>query len=285
MDETDVESVKSGTNTPLLENETNSEVQKENEHKSKGTELTQDDYGTYYDEKGTPHKIYRFTWKNRNQIEVQIVTYGARIISIKYPNKWGVVQDVLLGYDKLNDYVQDKTHHFGAILGRFATVLENGTFAIDAVQHWVTKNADPHHKHGGNCGFDKKVWNHYVCDKKLILSYVSPNEEEGYPGDLFVRITYELSSKNEFTVDIEAFTTRPTVVNITNELHFNLAGHNTGPSELQKHALTVNANCFLVTKPHGIPTGEIKNVVHTEYDVQVPKIVGKVICKKSKNRV
>lgn len=276
MDDTDKESTKSGTGSLHLKTETKSEVQNEPPPKPKGVELIQDDYGTYYDEKGVPYKIYRFTWTNRNRIEVQVITYGARIISIKYPNKFGIVQDVLLGYDKLSEYVHDRTHHFGAILGRFSTILENGTFVIDGVQHWVTKNADPHHKDGGNFGFDKKVWNHYVADKKVILSYVSPNEDEGYPGDLFVKVTYELTSKNEFSVDIEAFTTKTTVVNITNELYFNLAGHNTGPSELQKHTLNINANCFLVRKQEGIPTGEIKNVVHTEYDMQIPIIIGKV---------
>lgn len=276
MDETDKEGVNNGNENSHLEKETKVEAQNEDQRKPKAIELIQDDYGTFYDKKGIPHKIHRFTWTNRNRIEVQVITYGARITAIKYPNKFGVVQDVLLGYDKLNEYVHDKSHHFGAILGRFATILENGTFVIDGVQHWVTKNADLHHKDGGKCGFDKKVWNHYVADKRLILSYVSPNDDEGYPGDLFVQITYELSSKNEFSVDIEAFTTKPTVVNITNELYFNLGGHNAGSSELQKHALNVNANCFLVTKEHGIPTGEIKNVVHTENDMQIPKIIGKV---------
>lgn len=245
---------------------------------SKYIELVEDTYGTHYDEQGKAVTVRRFTWKNFNKIQVQVITYGARIISMKMPNQRGVVSDILLGLDDLPSYLADK-FYFGAIVGRCANILGNGSFLIDGKEYWVHRNAHPHHQNGGYKGFDKKVWTPYVDGKKLILSYVSDNNEEGYPGALLVRVTYELSHKNEFTVDIEASCTSPTIVNISNSLYFNLAEHSAGPKELYKHILTVNSNCFTVTGKDGIPTGEIKNVFRTDLDFQVPKILGTVINK------
>lgn len=262
------------------ENQDNSEKSaKQTQHyASKYVELVQDTYGTYYDENGKAVNVERFTWRNFNKIQVQVITYGARIISIKMPDGKGLVSDVLLGLDDFPSYLADKLS-FGAVIGRFANVLGNGTFLIDGREYWLKRNAHPHHRNGGDNGFDKRVWMPYVDGKRLILSYVSPHQEEGYPGDLFVRIIYELSHKNEFSIDIEAFCTKPTIINITNALYFNLAEHGAGPEELYKHMLTVNSNCFTVTRADGIPTGEIKNVLRTDYDFQVPTVLGSIINK------
>lgn len=243
---------------------------------SKYVELVEDAYGTYYDETGKASKVHRFTWKNFNKIQVQVITYGARVISMKMPDRRGVISDILLGLDDLPSYLADNLY-FGAIVGRFANLLGNGTFVIDGKEYWVHRNAHPHHRNGGYKGFDKKIWTPYVDGKRLILSYVSDHNEEGYPGALFVRVAYELSQKNEFSVDIEAFCSTPTIINITNALYFNLADHSAGAKELYKHILTVNSNCYTVTGNDGIPTGEIKNVFHTDLDFQVPRILGNII--------
>lgn len=116
---------------------------------------------------------------------------------------------------------------------------------------------------------------------QVRMSYTSSHKEEGYPGTVMIRATYELSAKNEFRIDIEAFTTSPTIINITNALYFNLAGHHAGPEEMGKHELTVNANCYTVNGPEGLPTGEIKNVYRTSFDFQVPQVLGLMIAKYS----
>lgn len=244
----------------------------------KAVELTRDVFGTYYDKNRKPHPVERFTWRNQNRIQVQVITYGARITSVKLPNRYGKLGDILMGFDNLKGYLQDNKFSFGAVLGRCANVIENSTFVIDNKQYWVTKNKPPHHARGGTNGFDKKIWIPHVEGTKLVLSHVSNDGEEGYPGDVLVRVTYELSARNSFRMSIEAFSTKVTIVDITNALYFNLAGHAAGPEELHRHRLTVNADCFTVLREEdGLPTGMIQNVARTQFDFQMPKLLGKII--------
>lgn len=117
----------------------------------------------------------------------------------------------------------------------------------------------------------------FFAGKKVIMSYVSPDGEEGYPGSLMTQITFELSEKNEFKIDMESVSSLPTSINLSNLLYFNLAGHYAGPEHIYKHILTLNCNCFTVQDENGFSTGEVRNVVHTIYDFQIPKTLGKVI--------
>ena len=233
--------------------------------------LTEDCFGILYDDCGRPIKVKRFTWKNHNGIQIQVITYGARVTSIKVPDRKGIVDDILLGFDNLAGYLHYGDRYFGATIGRVTGKLENATFVVDGAQHWVTKNAGKHHFNGGTKGFDKVVWESHVVGRKVVMSYVSPDGEEGYPGHLFVKVTFELTTMNEFLIDTEAVTTKSTLVDLSNLIHFNLGGHSTGPKELYRHIVTINANCYTVNTNDGFPSGEIRNVMHTDNDFLTPK--------------
>ncbi|KAJ8939831.1 hypothetical protein NQ318_013050 [Aromia moschata] len=239
-------------------------------------QLIEDVFGRYYDENGKYYDIKRFSWKNKNKIQVQVINFGARITSIKLPDRKGEIEDIVLGFDDFAGYLYHKQHYFGATIGRMSNIVRNSTFEIDRKQYWLTANKGADHFNGGERGLDQAVWKTYVDGKKVIMSHVSPHLSEGYPGDLFVRVSFELSARNEFSVYMDAQTTQPTIVNLTNLTYFNLAGHYAGPDQIYRHVLTINSNCF-TPQVNGVPTGEILNVVHTENDFQIPKILGKVM--------
>ncbi|XP_076275196.1 galactose mutarotase-like [Rhynchophorus ferrugineus] len=238
--------------------------------------LVEDLFGHYVDENGIIHDIKRFTWRNKNKIQVQVINYGARIISIKVPDRKGDVEDIVLGFDDLAGYIHYQEHNFGAVIGRVSGIVKNSSFAIDNKRFAIVANRGPHSINGGNLGFDKIVWDTYISGRKVLMSHVNPNLREGYPGDLLVRVSFELSAKNEFRVSVEAQTTKPTPVDISQLVYLNLAGHQAGPDEIYRHILMLNCNCF-TPQVDGIPTGEIVNVVHSSFDFQVPKVLGKVM--------
>lgn len=239
--------------------------------------IVRDVYGTLVSSNGELTKVYRYTWYSHNRIQVQVITYGARIISMKSPCRNGVMEDIVMGFDKLSDFVHRDLNMFGATIGRCAGFVENGTYAMNGNQYFLQKNYnEKHHLNGGRNGFHRRLFTPYVDGKKLILSYISEDGEEGYPGALLLRITYELSTKNEFRVNMEAFATQETIINLTNCLYFNLGGHRAGLNSMRRHYITINANCFLVKRNDGFPTGEIRSVINTDLDYQIPKLTDKL---------
>lgn len=241
-----------------------------------GVSLVEEVFAKYYDESGMRYDIKKFTWENKNKIQVQVINYGARIIAIKLPDRKGEIEDVLLGFDDLAGYLFYEKLYLGSIIGRVTNVIKNSAFVIERERFSINANHGKHSRYGGFKGLDKSVWDTYVTGKKVIMSHISPHLTEGYPGDLLVRVVFELSAKNEFKVSFDAQTTRPTCIDLSQLLYFNLAGHHAGPDEVYKHILTLNCNCF-TPQVNKIPTGEILNVIHTEFDFQVPKILGKVM--------
>ncbi|ENN70605.1 hypothetical protein HUJ04_008065 [Dendroctonus ponderosae] len=241
-----------------------------------GVTLAEDGFAQYFDDNGAEHSVRRFTWKNKNKIQIQVLNYGARVISIKLPDRKGEVEDVLLGFDDLAGYLFYEKFHFGAAIGRTSNIVKNSSFTIGAKKYTVGSNNGKHSLNGGFKGFDQAVWDTHISGKKVIMSHISPHLEEGYPGDLLMRAVFELSAKNEFKVSFEAQTSRPTCVDLSHLLYFNLAGHHTGPDEIYRHILTMNCNCF-TPQVNQIPTGEIMNVLHSQFDFQVPKLLGKVM--------
>lgn len=242
-----------------------------------GVTLIEDDFAQFYDDKGHRHGIKRFTWKNRNKIEVQVISYGARVISIKLPDRNGKIEDVLLGFDDLAGYIFYEKFYFGAVIGRVSNVIKNGSFVVDNARYDVSANyLGKHCFNGGFNGLDKVPWDTYITRKKVIMSHVSPHLSQGFPGNLLVRVSFELSAKNEFRVSFEAQTTQPTCVDLSHLLYFNMAGHYAGSEEIYRHILTMNCNCF-TPQVDKIPTGEIFNVLHSDFDFQVPKLLGKVM--------
>ncbi|KYB29855.1 galactose mutarotase isoform X1 [Tribolium castaneum] len=241
--------------------------------------LTQDQFDLYtYKNTGKSVSVRSFTWTNQSHVSVQVITYGATITSMKVPDKNGAIKDVVGGGSTIAEY-QKAEVYFGATVGRVANRIGNGQFRLfDQIVN-VSKNLGKHQLHGGFVGFDKVIWEYYVSGNKVIMSYHSADGEEGYPGDVVVHATFELTENNEFLVEYKATTTKPTFVNLTNHSYFNLAGHDAGASELYKHVVCINADQITEVDNDSIPTGKLLPVANTVFDLQVPKVLGDVITK------
>ncbi|XP_008199065.1 galactose mutarotase isoform X2 [Tribolium castaneum] len=225
-----------------------------------------------------PKLVKAFTWKSSN-VSVQVITYGATITSIQMPDKKGVSADVVTGFRNLEEYQNPLNRYFGATVGRVANRIKFGKVKIADTSYSLSTNRGAHHLHGGFKGFDKVIWEYYVSGNKVIMSYHSADGEEGYPGDVVVHATFELTENNEFLVEYKATTTKPTFVNLTNHSYFNLAGHDAGASELYKHVVCINADQITEVDNDSIPTGKLLPVANTVFDLQVPKVLGDVITK------
>ena len=214
-----------------------------------------------------------FTLTNERGFEVSITNYGGAVVSLQAPDRKGTYGDVVLGFDKLADYVRNQLY-FGGLIGRYANRIARGRFSLDGVEYQLSQNDGPNHLHGGVRGFNKRVWE--VIDpladagRTLTLQYLSRDGEEGYPGNLRARVTYTLAA-NELRIDYEAMADRDTVVNLTNHSYFNLAGR----GDILNHELTLHADAFTPVTEDLIPTGEIRAVASTPWDFTQGKAVGK----------
>lgn len=191
-------------------------------------------------------------------MKVQLINYGGCITAIELPNNRGNVQDIAVGFKNFNDYLKPENAYFGATIGRVANRIKNGEMTVDCTKYKLAQNNGAHHLHGGIKGFDKVLWESYVQGDKVVLSYFSPDLEEGYPGDLMVNVTFQLTVDNEFVMDYKATTTKPTPVNLTNHSYFNLGGSDSGSKELYNHVVTINADKITESDQECIPTGESK---------------------------
>ncbi|HEX8503652.1 MAG TPA: aldose epimerase family protein [Pyrinomonadaceae bacterium] len=222
---------------------------------------------------GQAVEIYTLT--NRRGAEARVMTYGATVVSLKVPDRAGRLEDVVLGFDRLETYESD-THYVGQVIGRYANRIAKGRFALNGVEYKLAVNNGENHLHGGLRGFDKVVWRARPLPSKLgqavELTYVSADGEEGYPGTLTVTATYTLTEANALRIDYAATTDRDTVVNLTNHSYFNLAGHGNG--DILGHLLTVNAARFTPTDAGSIPTGELRPVKGTPFDFTRPTAIG-----------
>lgn len=221
--------------------------------------------------------VYIYNLKNSNGMETKICTYGGAIVSSTVPDKNGKFHDVVLGYDSLEDYLKgDK--YFGALIGRFGNRIQYGKFTLNGIEYTLAQNNGENHLHGGLQGFDKVVWDAKIVENSpstLELSYFSPDGEEGYPGNLNVKVTYVLTEDNAIEINYMATTDKDTVVNLTNHAYFNLSGHSSG--DVLNHKLMINADTFTVNDKHSIPTGEIRKVEGTPMDFRTLTPIGKNI--------
>ncbi|XP_030747795.1 aldose 1-epimerase-like [Sitophilus oryzae] len=241
--------------------------------------LDVDTFGALQSKSGEKREIKRFTWTNSNKVAIQLINYGGIITTLKVPDRCGKVEDITTGYDCVEGYQKNKDPYFGTtVIGRVSNRIANGKFTVDNVEYKLSTNQGPHHLHGGVRGFDKVLWNYYLKGNKVALTYHSADLEEGYPGDLTVTVTYELTENSEFLIDYKAVTSKATPVNLTNHAYFNLGGHGSGAEELYKHEFTINADRYTEVTPDAIPTGNIPTVSGTVFDLREPKVLGDVIC-------
>ena len=209
-------------------------------------------------------------------MEVRLASYGARITSIKVPDRNGAMADVVLGFDTVEPYRSSvRKPYLGATLGRYAGRIADGRFTLDGIEHVLAQNSAPNHNHGGATGFDKVVWNANQLRSSVQFDYSSPDGEEGYPGTLKARVTYTLSDANELIIDYRATTDRPTPVNLSNHTYFNLAGE--GSDTVLDHELMIDAEEMLAIDKTSVPTGKIASVAGTPFDFRMSKPVGRDI--------
>ncbi|HVY85070.1 MAG TPA: aldose epimerase family protein [Caulobacterales bacterium] len=216
-----------------------------------------------------------FTLTNAHGVEVKLMNYGAAITSLKTPDREGHFGQIVLGFDTLDPYLAG-VPYFGAVVGRYGNRIARGHFTLDGHTYTLATNNAPNHLHGGDRGFDKRVWDaRSFEDEKgpgVAFTYVSADGEEGYPGQLTARVTYQLGADDTLTISYEATTTKPTPVNLTNHAYFNLSGD--AQRDILGEQLTINADRFTPVDDTLIPTGELKAVANTPFDFRQPTAIG-----------
>ncbi len=218
-------------------------------------------------------KVDIFTLTNSAKTEVKITNYGGRIVSIKTADKNGKFDDVALGYDTIDQYLSDN-FFFGGIIGRYANRIAKGKFSLNGKEYSLATNNGENHLHGGNKGFDTKIWkaksSASKSGAKLTLTYLSKDGEENYPGNLSVTVIYTLTENNEIRIDYSAKTDQDTIINLTNHAYFNLAGSGT----ILNHQLQINSDKFTPTDSGSIPTGNLSEVKNTPFDFNQSTAIG-----------
>ena len=221
-------------------------------------------------------EVDRYTLSNAAGMQVEIITYGGIITSMKVPNAAGGLNDVVLGYDSLSDY-EKGSPYFGALIGRYGNRIADGSFTLDDQTYTLVQNDGKNHLHGGTKGFDKVVWSadSKTEDNKAVLQlhYLSQDMEEGYPGNLHTEVVYTLTNDNMLEVTYKATTDKKTVVNLTQHAYFNLSG----AKDILDHELRLQAPRYLPIDETLIPTGEIASVEGTPFDFTSFKTIGRDI--------
>jgi aldose 1-epimerase len=216
-----------------------------------------------------------YTLTNKSGMEVAITNFGGIVVALKVPDRNGKLDDVVLGYDNLDGYTSN-TAYFGAIIGRYGNRIAHGEFALDGVTYHLPQNDGDNTLHGGKVGFNKRVWTAKDVSGSqgpaLELTYLSKDGEEGFPGNLNVRVVYTLTDKNELRIEYFATTDKPTVVNLTNHSYFNLAGQGNG--DILGHEVALHADRFTPVDQALIPTGELRAVKGTPFDFTKPTAIG-----------
>ncbi|CAN5783188.1 galactose mutarotase [soil metagenome] len=212
--------------------------------------------------------------KNKNNIQAAITNYGGRLVSLLVPDKDNKLVDVVIGFDSVQQYKTSTEPYFGATIGRYGNRIAKGKFTLDGKVYSLFTNNGPNTLHGGKKGFQYVVWNaKQLGDSILELSYLSKDMEEGYPGNLQVKVVYHLTDNNELKINYEATTDKKTVINLTNHAFFNLNGQGSGT--INNHLLFINANNYTPVDGTLIPTGKIEPVANTPFDFRKPVAIGK----------
>jgi len=217
--------------------------------------------------------------KNKSGFEAAITNFGGTLVSLKTPDKNGKIADVILGYDSVTGYENGKAY-FGGTIGRYGNRIAHGKFSLNGTTYTLPKNDGENSLHGGTIGFNKRVWTakdvSTSAGEALELTYLSKDGEEGYPGNLSVKVVFTVSANhNSIKIDYSATTDKETVVNLTNHAYFNLAGQGNG--DILGHELTLHASKFNPVDATLIPNGELRSVQNTPFDFLKPVAIGKRI--------
>ncbi len=233
--------------------------------------ISEEPYGMMPDGK----LVEQYTLRNKSGMEIKVITYGGIITSWTAPDKNGKYENINLGFDSLEQYIQ-RNPYFGALIGRYGNRIAKGKFELEGVMYKLETNNGTNHLHGGVKGFDKVVWEAIPVAAEdaasLKLSYLSKDMESGYPGNLNTTVTYTLNNDNELAVTYEATSDKATIVNLTQHAYFNLSSDFS--KNILDHVLTINADLYLPVDETLIPTGELKPVENTAFDFTEPKAVG-----------
>jgi aldose 1-epimerase len=220
-------------------------------------------------------EVRKFTLANAAGASIQAIEYGATITSLCVPDRNGKIQDVVLGYDSLQGYV-DGTFYFGALVGRYGNRIGKGQFQLDGKQYQLTVNDGENHLHGGKAGFNKVLWEGKILSDaagpSVQFQYVSRDGEEGYPGTVTLKVTYTLTDKNELRIKYEGTTDKPTILNPTQHSYFNLTGD---PAQtILNHTLKIEADSITPVDKGLIPTGILLDVAGTPFDFRSATEIG-----------
>ncbi len=223
---------------------------------------------------GKPTGLY--TLRNKNGLIAQVTNYGAIVVSIFVPDRNGTLADIVLGYDTIDEYIKGNGPYMGAVCGRCANRIARGKFTLADREYTLAVNNGPNHLHGGIRGFDKVVWDVVGSTGSGVkLQYLSPDGEEGYPGNLKVSVTYTLTDEDSLRIDYLATTDKTTLVNLASHSYFNLAGEGSG--RVYDQELMINGAFFTPTDETNIPTGEIRPVKGTPMDFTAFRKIGELI--------
>jgi aldose 1-epimerase len=231
----------------------------------------------FFGNTGKEIDVFLYILSNDNGVEVKITNYGATVTSIKAPDKFGKIDEIVAGFDSLESYEMEHPF-FGAICGRYANRIAKGTFSIEGETFHLPVNDGPNCLHGGNKGFNRVIWNSEPVETKdyvgVKLSYFSKDGEEGFPGNLTVEVIYSLNNKNELSIVYNAVTDKTTVVNLTNHSYFNPDGCQNTIYDL---LVTINADKYTEIDNTSIPTGKLIEVTNTPFDFRKPAKLGERI--------
>ena len=223
-------------------------------------------------------EVYIYTLKNANGMTVRLSEFGAAIVSLCAPDRNGFFTDVVCGFDDLLSYEKDGGSH-GSVVGRWANRIAKGKFTLDGTEYTLDLNMGTYHHHGGKKNFVRKIWSSRIVsdsdEPSAEFSLLSPDGDEGYPGNLNVKVTYTLTSDNALSIHYFATTDKKTVINLTNHSYFNLDGYASG--SIRDHVLWIDADRYLQSDKDLIPTGTILSAKGTPLDFTEPRVIGKDI--------
>lgn len=219
-------------------------------------------------------QISLFFLKNSNGLEMAVTNYGAKVVSLLVPDKNGKFEDIVLGFENIDGYLNANEPYFGAAIGRYGNRIAAGKFKLNGNEYNLATNNSPNHLHGGKKGFNAHIWNaKQIDDHSIEFLRLSPDGEEGYPGNLKVKMIYTLTDNNEFKITYVAETDQPTVINLTHHSFFNL--HGAGNGSINDHVLMINADKYTPVDQTLIPLGKIDLVKGTPMDFIQPTEIGK----------